>query len=298
MVAEMRPEARHTGIPAATRTDEGFTLTGPGTRPRDLLAELWRSRRLVGVLARKDFFVRYRRTRLGLLWAIALPLVQAVVLAAVFSSLVTGIGASNGEDGDLSYAVFVFAGLVPWTFFNSAFPTGATSVVDGASLAQHIYFPRLVLPLVAVMTALYPLAATLLVLLGLVVALGPGLGLATLWLLPGVALVLLLAFGLALLFSAAQVYLRDLRFVVTAGMTMLFYLTPIIYPVTRVPARLQRLVEVLPAAGPVELFRNAVGAAGPGLWRSVVASLLWAVAAGAAGFVLHCRRDRVLSDLL
>lgn len=298
MVAEMRPEARHTGIPAATRTDEGFTLTGPGTRPRDLLAELWRSRRLVGVLARKDFFVRYRRTRLGLLWAIALPLVQAVVLAAVFSSVFTGIGASNGEDGDLSYAVFVFAGLVPWTFFNSAFSTGATSVVDGASLAQHIYFPRLVLPLVAVMTALYPLAATLLVLLGLVVALGPGLGLATLWLLPGVALVLLLAFGLALLFSAAQVYLRDLKFVVTAGMTMLFYLTPIIYPVTRVPARLQPLVEVLPAAGPVELFRNAVGAAGPGLWRSVVASLLWAVAAGAAGFVLHCRRDRVLSDLL
>lgn len=275
----------------------GFVLTGPGTPPGQLLRSLWDARTLVGVLARKDFLVRYRRTRLGLLWAIALPVVQAVVLAAVFSSLVTGIRTTSGHS-DTSYAVFVFAGMVPWAFFSTAFTAGSTSVVDGASLAQRIYFPRLLLPLVAVTTALFPLAATVAVLLGLVVALGPGLSAATLWIFPGVALVLALALGLALLFSAAQVYLRDLRFVVTAGMTVLFYLTPVIYPVARVPAGLRTLVEVLPAAGPVELFRHAVGLADAGLWRSVVASLLWALVAGTAGFALHCRRDRVLADLL
>lgn len=297
MVAEARPEAPAPLSPTGTRRDQGFELTGPGTRPGVLLAELWRSRRLVGVLARKDFFVRYRRTRLGLLWAIALPLLQAAVLAAVFSSLISGLR-PRGTDDDLSYAVFVFSGMVPWTFFSAAFTAGATSVVDGANLAQRIYFPRLVLPLVAVTTALFPLAATLLVLLALVVVLGPGLGAATLWLVPGTGFVLLLALGLSMLFSAAQVYLRDLRFAVTAGMTVLFYLTPVIYPVTRVPVRLQPVVEVLPVAGPVELFRASVGAAGPHLGRSVLASLLWALAAGAAGFVLHCKRDRVLADLL
>jgi lipopolysaccharide transport system permease protein len=283
----------------ASARDAGtqFLLTGPGTPPRVLLRSLWQARTLVGVLARKDFFVRYRRTRLGLLWAIALPVVQAAVLAAVFSSLVSGVGAATGDRGT-SYAVFVFAGMVPWAYFSAAFTAGATSVVDGANLAQRIYFPRLVLPLVAVTTALFPLVATLLVLLGLVVVLGPGLGLATLWVLPGAGLVMVVALGLALLFSAAQVYLRDLRFAVSAGMTVLFYLTPVIYPVTRAPAALRPVVELLPAAGPVELFRHAVGAAGPGLWRSVAASLVWAVVAGGVGFVVHCRRDRVLADLL
>lgn len=293
MVAEARPLVG----PSLGPADEGFVLTGPGTRPRELLRELWRARRLVGVLARKDFFVRYRRTRLGLVWAIALPLVQAAVLAAVFSSLVTRLPVAEGGER-LSYAVFVFAGMVPWTFFNVAFSAGATSVVDGSNLAQRIYFPRLVLPLVAVTTALFPLAATLLVLLVLVLVLGPGIGLATLWVLPGTALVVALATGMSLLFSAAQVYLRDLRFVVTAGLTVLFYLTPVIYPVTRAPEQLQPLVRALPVAGPVELFRAAVGAADPLMWRAVAASAVWALVTGAAGFLLHCRRDRVLTDLL
>lgn len=282
--------------PSSGTDEPGFVLTGPGTPAGQLLRELWRARRLVGVLARKDFFVRYRRTRLGLLWAVALPLVQAAVLAAVFSSLVSAL--PGDSDRSTGYAVFVFAGIAPWTFFNLAFAAGAGSVVDGASLAQRIYFPRLVLPLVAVLTALFPLAATVLVLLLLVVLLGPGLGVALLWLLPGVALSVLLAAGLSLLFSAAQVYVRDLRFVVTAGLNVLFYLTPVIYPLTRAPEALQPLLSVLPVAGPVALFHEAVGVGGDRLALATAASLTWALGAGAAGFALHCRRDRVLADLL
>ena len=275
----------------------GFELSGPGTPPGELLRSLWASRSLVGVLARKDFFVRYRRTRLGLLWAIALPVIQAVVLAIVFASLVPGARGLPGDAGT-PYSVFVFAGMVPWSFFSTAFQAGATSVVDGANLAQRIYFPRLVLPLVAVTTALYPLGATLLVLLAMIVGLGPGLALHTLWVLPGAALCLALSLALSLLFSAAQVYLRDLRFAVSSGMTVLFYLTPVIYPISRVPRKLTHVVELLPAAGPVELFRKAVGAADLHVWRSVVASLVWTLVAGTAGLVLHSRRDRVLTDLL
>jgi lipopolysaccharide transport system permease protein len=274
-----------------------FTLTGPGTPMGQLLRSLWSSRSLVGVLARKDFFVRYRRTRLGLLWAIALPVIQAVVLAIVFSSLVPGAGGVQ-SDRATPYAVFVFAGMVPWSFFSSAFSAGATSVVDGANLAQRIYFPRLVLPLVAVVTALFPLGATVLVLLAMIVGLGPGLAVHTLWIVPGAVLALALALALSLLFSAAQVYLRDLRFAVISGMTVLFYLTPVIYPVSRVPRALRQVIEVLPAAGPVELFRRAVGSADPAMWHSVAASVAWTFVAGTAGLVLHSRRDRVLVDLL
>lgn len=276
----------------------GFRLTGPGTPVRLLLSELWGSRRLIGVLARKDFLVRYRRTRLGLVWAVAVPLVQAAVLAVVFSTVVPRGASASGLGGLRSYAVFVLAGMVPWAFFSTALPAASTSVTDSANLAQRIYFPRLVLPLVAVATACYPLATTLGVFVVLALALGPGLDAALLWMVPGVLLVILLVTGLGAFLSAAQVYLRDLRFAVGAGLTVLFYLTPVIYPIARAPRAVRDVVRAMPGTGPVELFHRSVGAADPLMWRSVLASVVWTVAFGAAGLVLHSRRDRVLADLL
>lgn len=284
--------------PAAVAPAAGFCLTGPGTPLLTLLRELWRSRRLVAVLARKDFLVRYRRTRLGLLWAVAVPLVQAAVLAVVFSAVLPRV-AIAGDSGKLgSYAVFVLSGMVPWAFFSAALPVGSTSVTDSASLAQRIYFPRLVLPLVAVVTACYPLLATLVVFLAVALLLGPGLQPELLWVLPGAVLVVLLVLGLSLFLSAAQVYVRDLRFVVSSGLTVLFYLTPVIYPLVRAPERAHDVLRLLPAAGPVELFHRAVGAADPLMWRSVLATGVWTTVFVAAGLVLHSRRDRVLADLL
>lgn len=276
-----------------------FTLTGPGTPPRRLLREVWEARTLINVLARKDFYVRYRRTRLGLLWAVALPVVQATVLALVFSSVVrTDRPQAAGVSGSGSYAVVVFAGMVGWSFFNAAFTAGSTSVVDSADLAKRIYFPRIVLPLIAVTTALYPLLVTLGILLVLTAAIGGGLGLATLWILPAVLLDVLLVTGLSVFFSAAQVYVRDLRFAVQAATAVLFFLTPVMYSAKAVPPALRHVLELLPAGGPVELFRHSVGGADPTLWTFVAVSLGWAVVFGGLGFWLHSRRDRVLMDTL
>ncbi len=276
----------------------GFCLTGPSTPVGALLRDLWASRRLVGVLARKDFLVRYRRTRLGLIWAVAVPLVQAAVLAVVFSSVLPNVTTSGGSGRLGSYAVFVLSGMVPWAFVSGALPAASTSIADSANLAQRIYFPRLVLPLVAVLTACYPLLATLGVFLAVALVLGPGLQPELLWVLPGSVLVVLVVFSLSLFLSAAQVYLRDLRFVVSAGLTVLFYLTPVIYPLERAPQAAHDLIRVLPASGSVEIFHRAVGAADPLMWRSVLASAVWILVFGVAGLVLHSRRDRVLADLL
>ena len=285
-------------VPAAQQA-AGFRLTGPGTPLPALLRGLWASRRLVGVLARKDFLVRYRRTRLGLVWAVVVPLIQATVLAIVFSAVVPRGASPSAFGGQLrSYAVFVLAGMAPWTFFSTALPAAATSVTDSSNLAQRIYFPRLVLPLVAVLTACYPLLTTLAVFLVVAVGLGPGLQLDLLWVVPGSLLAVLLVAGLGLFLSAAQVYLRDLRFAVAAGLSVLFYLTPVIYPVRRAPDAVHDLIRVLPMAGPVELYHRAVDAADPLMWRSVLATACWTLLFGAAGLVLHSRRDRVLADLL
>jgi lipopolysaccharide transport system permease protein len=234
-----------------------------------------------------------------LIWAIALPVVQALVLAVVFSHIV-GAGRPGAIRGNATtvYAAFVFAGMVPWSYFSTAFTAASTSVVDSSNLAQRIYFPRLVLPLVAVTTALYPLLITTAVFLALVAALGPGLDVRTLWVVPAIALDVALVVGLSAFVSAAQVYVRDIRFAVSAVMTVMFYLTPVIYPLTRLPGGLQRVLQLLPTAGPVELFREAVGGADPHVWRYVAATLVWTVVVGAAGLFVHCKRDRILTDLL
>src|SRR3954447_6323737 len=137
----------------------GFELSRPGTPVRALLAQTWRTREVLMVLARKDFFARYRRTSLGLLWALGLPLVQAIVLAAVFTHVVRIGGAVRAVQGGdhFSYAVFVYSGIVGWAFFAANMPGASTAVVDNSSLAGKIYFPRLMLPLLVVVTGVYPL---------------------------------------------------------------------------------------------------------------------------------------------
>jgi len=280
--------------------DEGFELTGPGTSPVQLLRELWMSRQLIGVLARKDFLVKYRRTSLGLIWAVLLPAIQAIVLAVVFSHLIGSSHRLGGVTGGrtTAYGVFIFAGMVPWSFFNAAFAAGATSVVDGTGLARRIYFPRAVLPLISVVTAVFPLLITAGILLVMEVALGPEPGVRTLWMVPGTLLVIALAASLSLFVSAAHVYIRDLRYAVAAGLIMLFYITPVIYGVDRLPNSVREVVRLLPTAGPVELFRESIGAADARWWTFVVSSCVWVFVVGVAGFVLHCRRDRVLADRL
>jgi lipopolysaccharide transport system permease protein len=111
-------------------------------------------------------------------------------------------------------------------------------------------------------------------------------------------LVVVLAASLSLFVSAAHVYNRDHRYAVTAGLIMLFYITPVIYAADRLPDNIRGVVRLLPTAGPVEMFRQSIGAADAQWWTYVASTSIWTVVVGAAGFVLHCRRDRVLSDRL
>src|SRR5689334_21650440 len=123
----------------------GVDLTSAPPPLSRLLSDLWASRRLAYMLARRDFFVRYRRARLGLAWAVVVPLSQALVLALVIGRL-TDIRPTD----DVPLPLFVFAGMVAWTFFSVAFGAGATAIADGSGLTTKIYFPRAVLPLVTV----------------------------------------------------------------------------------------------------------------------------------------------------
>ncbi len=271
--------------------NQGFLLRGERTPAGPLLAEIWRSRRLVATLARKDFFVRYRRASLGVLWAVGLPVIQAVVLALVFSRLVKV--ATPGT----SYAVFVFAGMVPWTYFSSTMSTGATSIVDGAGLATKIYFPRAVLPLVAVVANIYGFVLSLVILVAMAVADGTLVARRLPLVVPATLLLVILTAGFCLVLSALHVYFRDVRYLVQAALLAWFYVTPVIYPLPMARG-LAAWLAVNPLTGAVELLRYSVTSQGPPPPTALAWTAGWAVVLAVIALWLHSRHDRVLVDLL
>jgi ABC-type polysaccharide/polyol phosphate export permease len=270
---------------------EGFDLSDRPLPLRQLAADVWGSRQLLAVLARKDFYVKYRRASLGMLWAVGLPLFQAGVMAVVFSNV---IEFETGTD----YPVFVFSGFLGWTFFSTTLSAASTSIVDGASLSSRIYFPRAVLPLAAVVTNLYGFVINIGVLFLLCLGFGVPLGIDALLLVPATALMTALTVAFALLTSALHVYFRDIRYLVVAAMTAWFYVTPVLYPLDLADGPLRRVIEVNPVTGVVQLFRAATVGADPGWIGTVAITGVWVVVVGAAATALQHRFDRVFSDLL
>ncbi|HVT20884.1 MAG TPA: ABC transporter permease [Mycobacteriales bacterium] len=278
---------------------DGFELRGPSTPPRVMLRELWAARGLLVILARKDFYVRYRRTVLGVVWAVGVPLVQAVVLAVVFTHVV-GIG-RNYAASQQEYAVFLYAALVPWNYIANAGPAASTAIVDNVALAGKIYFPRALPVLVTAASAIYPFAIGVVLLLLMSVVVGSGVGASFLLVFPGAALAIAFVVAVGLCLSALHVYFRDIRYIVMAVLSVGFYLSPIIYPLTRLQDShhvLRDLIAIGPAAGPIEVFRAATVGADSALGLAVVACAVWCVVLGGLGFWLQCRRDRVFVDLL
>ena len=270
---------------------EGFELHGERGDLKTFLRDVWRSRELVTMLARKNFIGRYRRASMGLLWVAALPLFQTTILAIVFSEVV------KLEVGG-PYPVFLFSGMLGWQFFSLTVSSQSTAIVDGTALSNRIYFPRLVHVLAGVRTGLYGVWINALIVLGITVLYDVGLGPDVLWFVPGVILSIGLATSLSMVLSAIHVYFRDIRYLVTAVIQPLFYLTPVLYPLAFAPNELRWLIRFNPATGPVVLFRAATfGEVGNWL-MPVWISLGWLVVLGVAAVWLQLRYDRVFVDLL
>jgi len=267
-----------------------LVLDGEITPVRVLARDVWRSRDLLAVLARKEFFVRYRRASFGLVWAIGIPLVQALVLAVVLRHFVK-------FQTPASYPVFVFSGVSAWNFFSTGISTATSSIVDNRDISTKIYFPRSVFPSMTVLSGLYGLALTAVLLVILNAAYGTPPGIDTLILIPAIALNLVLTLTAGLVLAALQVYFRDVKFLVQAGLIAWFYLTPVFYPLHSVGS-ISAWLRANPVTGVVELFRLATVGADPGWIVAVWWSLAWSAALFVVATVLYRRFDRSFADLL
>jgi lipopolysaccharide transport system permease protein len=225
----------------------------PGWRVVDV-SELWRYRELLFFLVWRDIAVRYKQTVLGAAWAVIQPL--ATMLVFTFF-----LGRMAGAASDLaSYPLFLFAGLLPWTFFATAIASAGQSVVGNQNLVTKVYFPRLTIPMGAVGAGLvdFAIAFVLLVLMMVGYAIGPGWGLL---LVPVIVFFLVIgALGVGTLLSALMVAYRDFRHVVPFLVQTWMFATPAIYVQSELaPDSWSRLLLPLnPAYGLILTFRQAL----------------------------------------
>lgn len=242
------------------------------------------------VLARKDFQVRYKRATLGVLWAVAVPAIQAAVMIVVFSHFVH---ARNG----VPYGAYVLSGILPWTYFSSSLSVTVTSIVEGASLNDKLWFPRALLPIVPCLSGLIGLAISLVILLIVAPLAGATLQLRVLLLIPACLLLVAFLVGLSLVLSALQVYYRDVCFLVVAALSVWIYATPILYQKSQVGG-LAPWLDLNPMTGIIALFHIAVIGTHESWQRSVAISIAVTLALLVAAVETHRRHDRLLVDLL
>jgi lipopolysaccharide transport system permease protein len=274
-----------------SQTAEHLTVITPeGTG--SAWTELWAYRELLYFLVWRDLRVRYRQTVLGAAWAIIQPFTTMVVFSFVFGRL-----AGMPSDG-APYPVFSYAGLVPWTYFAAAVSQGAGSLVGSQNLLAKVYFPRLLVPLSAVVVPLVD-AGVALAMLAVVMAwygIAPGPAIVAL---PAFALLAVLAAIAASIWLAAlNVKYRDVRFVVPFLIQFGLFVTPLVYPSSLVPEAWRWFYALNPMASVVDGFRwSLTGTPAPTL-EMMVASTAAVLVALALGLRYFQRMERVFADVL
>jgi lipopolysaccharide transport system permease protein len=213
--------------------------------------ELWAYRELLWVLTARDIKVRYKQTVLGAAWAIVRPFLTMVIFSVVFGHL-----AKIPSDG-FPYPIFVYAALLPWTFFAAAIGTSGQSLVGSANLVSKVYFPRLIIPLSSVGAGLIDLLIATGILLLMMLWYGVGWS----WQLLAAPLLLaalvFTALGIGTLLSALTVAYRDFTHLTPFLLQLWLYVSPVIFPVSLVPERWQWLLYLNPMTGLIEGFRSA-----------------------------------------
>lgn len=253
--------------------------------------ELLHYRDLLYFLVLRDIKVRYKQTVLGALWAVIQPTMYMLVFSLFFGRL-----AGMPSDG-LPYPIFLYAGLLPWTLFASSVGQSANSVIGSSSLITKVYFPRLIIPMASVGSALVDFAVASSVLIGLMVYYGIAPGPDVLLLPLLIAATVVTALGVGLLIAALNVAYRDFRYVVPFMIQLWLFLTPVIYPVSLVPPRWQWLLMLNPMTGLIGSYRAAV-LGRPMPWEDLAAALVLGVVAFIVGALYFRATERTFADIV
>jgi len=242
-----------TDLPRYELPDQPLVTIQPGKSWSAVdFREVWRYRELLYFLTLRDIQVRYKQTLLGVSWVLLQPLLTTFVFTIFLGVLIRV--PSEGTP----YVLFVYLGLLPWTFFSAAIISGSNSLVSNAQLINKVYFPRLLIPVSAVAARWFDFAVAFSVLIFLMVYYRVALTWAILLLPVLVALITLLALVVSMITSALNVKYRDVGVLIPVLLQLWMYASPVVYPTSLVPARWQSIYRLNPLVGLIGSFRAVV----------------------------------------
>jgi ABC-type polysaccharide/polyol phosphate export permease len=254
------------------------------------LRAVWAYRDLVRHLVLRDLRHKYKGSTLGFAWSLANPLLMAAVYTVAFHYIVR-LPIDR-------FPLFLVSGLLPWMFFAAGVSAATGSIVDNGALVRKVAFPRLVLPLSAVLSQFVQFVLMYVVVVPAVALVEGGLSPAMLGVVPVLALQLVFTCGVGLVLAIADVYARDTRHLVDVGLQIWFWLTPVVYSLALVPGALGSLIAWNPMAGFVGAYRASVlDGTMPGVASLATLAALAGVAT-LAGLVVFSRHERRLAELL
>lgn len=282
-VSELSPAATETVLITIEPTRSWVSLR---------LGDLWQYRELLYFLTWRDVKVRYKQTLLGAAWAILQPLLTMLIFTLLFGWL-AGIKSEG-----VPYPIFAYGGLLIWTFFANSVTNSGNSLVGSANLITKIYFPRMIIPTAAVGAGLVDLLLAFVVLIALMVYYHVRITWAVTMIPLLVLLATVLALGVGMWLSALNVKYRDIRYAIPFLIQIWMFGSPIIYPLSMVPAKWQWLLMLNPLTGIIENFRIALFGNQRFEWKSLGASAIITVIVLIYSAFSFRRMERNFADIV
>jgi lipopolysaccharide transport system permease protein len=254
--------------------------------------ELWANRELLLFLVWRDIKVQYAQTALGAGWAVLQPLLTMLIFTVIFGRL-----AKIPSDG-VPYSVFTLAALIPWMYFSNAFSAASASLVNSSNLITKVYFPRLIIPIVSVLSGLVNFAVSCVVLAVMMIWYHVTPSLLALPMIP--ALLLLMIFtstGVGCFLAAVYIQYRDVRQIVPFIVQIWMYVSPVVYPLSLVPERYRTLYSLNPMAGIIQTFRVVLLRTGEIPWGTLGISTIVGLTLFLGGTLYYRRTEHLFADV-
>ena len=253
--------------------------------------ELYSYRDLFWFLIWRQLKVRYAQSAIGIGWAIIQPLFSMLVFTVIFGKL------AEIDSNGAPYALFSLAALLPWTYFSNSVTDGIASLVTEANMLKKIYFPRILLPISAVVAKLIDLGIAS-VMMAILMIIYQQLPTTQIFLLPlGILLMVITASGISIWLTALAVQYRDVKHAISFILQIAMYASPVVYSVSIIPAQWQLFYGINPMVGVIELFRSSLLGTGAIRWDLLAVGTVSAVTILISGIIFFRGKEKAFADV-
>jgi homopolymeric O-antigen transport system permease protein len=254
--------------------------------------EMWANRELLLFLVWRDIKVQYAQTVLGAAWAVVQPLLTMLIFTLVFGRL-----AKIPSDG-VPYSVFTLTALIPWMYFSNAFSAASASLVNSSNIITKVYFPRLIIPIVSILSGLVNFAVSCVVLAVMMIWYHVTPSLMAIPMIPALMLLMMFtATGVGCWLAAIYIQYRDVRQIVPFIVQIWMYISPVVYPLSLVPERYRTLYALNPMAGIIQAFRVVLLRTGEIPWGTLGVSTIVGMALFLSGTLYFRKTEHLFADV-